>query len=205
MQLTNEFCIPAGVDQAWAVLTDLSRVVPCLPGASLDALDGPDFTGQMAVKLGPMSLKYAGSGTLHPDEQARRIIVVATGGEQRGGGSAEATISATLSAAGATTTQVRVETDLALSGRPAQFGRGIMMEVAGRMLDSFATNLASELSSAPAGEAVARADEVSQPVARTAAEPLDLGNIGLVPALKRAVPVAAVVVVGVAIWRLRRR
>lgn len=201
MQLTNEFSIPAGAEQAWAALTDLQRVVPCLPGASLDTLDDADFTGKMAVKLGPMSLRYAGSGTLLAEADTRRIVVDAKGGEQRGGGSAAATITATLHPVDATRTTVRVDTDLALSGRPAQFGRGIMMEVAGRMLDSFAANLEQELSS----HAVRESADAAQPAPRPPAEPLDLTGVGLVPVLKRVVPVVAVaaLVAGVVVWRRR--
>jgi len=204
VQLTNEFSIPAGAEQAWAALTDLQRVVPCLPGASLDTLDDADFTGKMAVKLGPMSLRYAGSGTLLAEQNARRIVVDAKGGEQRGGGNAAATITATLHPVDATRTTVRVDTDLALSGRPAQFGRGIMMEVAGRMLDSFATNLAQELSTVPTGEPAS--DSPAAPaIDRAAAEPLDLAGVGLVPVLKRAVPVAAAALVVAWLIRQRRR
>lgn len=196
MELINDFTIAAGVDEAWPVLTDLSRVVPCLPGASLDSVDGNAFTGGLKVKLGPMSLAYKGEGKLSPDEVARSIVVEATGGEQRGGGSAAATITAVLEPLASDRTRVRVRTDLDLSGKPAQFGRGIMVDVAGRMLDTFASNLERELQSAPAAES-ARAP---------ANEPLDLGAAGLVPVLKRVVPaLVGSVVVGILVRRLVQR
>lgn len=198
MELINDFTIAAGVDEAWPVLTDLSRVVPCLPGASLDSVDGNAFTGGLKVKLGPMSLAYKGEGKLSPDEVARSIVVEATGGEQRGGGSASATITAVLEPLADDRTRVRVRTDLDLSGKPAQFGRGIMVDVAGRLLGTFATNLERELQTAPAG--------VAGSPAAPSSEPLDLGAAGLAPVLTRLAPVVVgSVVVGLVVRRLVRR
>uniref|UniRef100_UPI0037CA3456 SRPBCC family protein n=1 Tax=Nocardioides terrisoli TaxID=3388267 RepID=UPI0037CA3456 len=163
------------------MLTDLSRVVPCFPGASLDSVDGQAFTGRMTIKLGPMRLSYKGDGKIAPDEGARTIIMEAGGGEVRGGGSAEATITAALTPVADDRVRVRVTTDLDLSGKPAQFGRGIMVDVASRLLDAFATNLERELESVPS------LTETPAPAAST--EPLDLGAAGLLPLVKRAVPV----------------
>ncbi|WP_310961301.1 SRPBCC family protein [Nocardioides marmorisolisilvae] len=181
MQLSNDFTIAASADEVWPVLTDLSRVVPCFPGASLDSVDGQAFTGRMTIKLGPMRLSYKGDGKIAPDEGARTIIMEAGGGEVRGGGSAEATITAALTPVADDRVRVRVTTDLDLSGKPAQFGRGIMVDVASRLLDAFATNLERELESVPS------LTETPAPAAST--EPLDLGAAGLLPLVKRAVPV----------------
>ncbi|HET9498948.1 MAG TPA: SRPBCC family protein [Marmoricola sp.] len=198
MELINDFTIAASADEAWPVLTDLSRVVPCLPGASLDSVDTNTFTGGMKIKLGPMSLSYKGEGKISPDHVARSIVVEATGGEQRGGGSAAATITAVLEPLDVSRTRVRVTTDLDLSGKPAQFGRGIMVDVAGRILGTFASNLERELQAAPMEEKV--------PAPGSSSEPLDLGAAGLLPVLKRVVPVlVGSVVVGLVVRRLARR
>lgn len=194
MELINDFTIASSADQAWPVLTDLSRVVPCLPGATLDSVDGNAFTGGMRIKLGPMSLAYKGEGKLSADEPARSIVVQANGGEQRGGGSAAATITAVLEPLGADRTRVRVTTDLDLSGRPAQFGRGIMVDVAGRLLGTFATNLERELQTTSA--------RVEDPAPARSNEPLDLGAAGLVPVLKRVAPIVVGAVVGGLVVRL---
>lgn len=203
MELNNDFTIAASAEEAWPVLTDLSRVVPCLPGATLDSVDGNAFAGGLAIKLGPMGLRYKGEGKLSADEVARSIVVEATGGEQRGGGSAAATITAVLEPLGADRTRVRVVTDLDLTGKPAQFGRGILVDVAGRLLDTFASNLEEQLQAPPAP---AGSDTQSVEPAAVDRAPLDLGAAGLVPVLKRVAPVAiGSVILGLVVRRLVRR
>lgn len=197
MQLTNDFTIRAGWEEAWPVLTDLTRVVPCLPGASLDSVEGQTFVGRMSMRLGPMSLSYGGEGKISPDAAARSIVVEAAGNEQRGGGSAAATITAVLDPLSDDRTRVHVTTDLDLSGRPAQFGRGIMMEVASRLLDRFAADLERELQCTPPA--------AGQDAVAPAEEPLDLRSVGIAPVLKRVVPVlVGAAVTGLVLRRLAR-
>lgn len=196
MQLDNDFIVAASLAQAWPVLIDLERVVPCLPGASLDSVDGQTFTGQMTMKLGPMSLAYRGGGKLAAEEATRTIVVEAAGGEQRGGGSAAATITATLEPLDEIRTRVRVTTDLDLSGKPAQFGRGILVDVAGRLLSNFAIALEQELLS------------TSPTVAsdKPAVAPLDLGATTVLPLLKRVGPaLLGAVALAVLVRHLTRR
>jgi carbon monoxide dehydrogenase subunit G len=200
MQLNNDFTIASSVEEAWPVLTDLSRVAPCMPGATLDSVDGNAFTGRMAIKLGPMSLAYKGEGKIFPDEAARSIVMDVAGGEQRGGGRAAAKITAVLEPLAADRTRVRVVSDLELSGKPAQFGRGILVDVAGRLLSTFAANLESELRATPL-------EPASSGAASTAgAQQLDLGAAALAPLLKRVAPVVlGTIVVGFIVRQLVRR
>lgn len=198
MLLRNEFFVPAGVEEVMPVLLDLERVVNCLPGAALDAVQGDAFEGRMSVRLGPMQLSYRGAGTLTADEPGRRIVVEAKGSEQRGSGSATATIVATLREGGADKTLVQVETDLDITGKPAQFGRGMLQEVAGRIIGVFAEQLEAQL---------VQGTEAS--AADAPAEPLDLLKLTGSPLLKRGLPIAAgallaVCAVTLLVRRLRR-
>ena len=147
MQLENSFHVPLPVDEAWRVLLDAERSVPCMPGARLDSASGDDCTGSIKVKLGPINLTYQGRASITAkDETAHRAVIDARGKDQRGNGTAAAVITATLAADGGGT-RVDVVTDLTITGRPAQFGRGVMTDVGDKMLAQFAEKLAA--SSAP--------------------------------------------------------
>ncbi|MFF5991610.1 SRPBCC family protein [Prauserella flavalba] len=161
MRLDHEFTVPAPIDEVWKAVLDPERVAPCMPGATLTSVEGDTFKGTVKVKLGPVSLLYKGSGEfLEKDEGARQIKIKASGKDARGAGTAAATVTVTLAAEG-DTTKGAVATDLNVTGRPAQFGRGMISEVGGKILDTFAGNLAEELGAkgedttpgqAPAGE-----------------------------------------------------
>jgi carbon monoxide dehydrogenase subunit G len=148
MKLEHEFTVPAPVEEAWKVLLDVERVAPCMPGATLLTVDGDQFTGTVKVKVGPIQVTYKGQAKFASlDETAHRAVIEATGKEARGSGTAAATVTAVLVAAGGSTTNVKVETDLDVTGRPAQFGRGVMAEVAAKLIGQFANCLADELGS----------------------------------------------------------
>jgi len=150
VKLEHSFVVPADLDTVWAAVLDPERVAPCMPGASLSEVDGDAFKGTVKVKVGPISLQYKGSGEfLEKDEAARRVVIKASGKDTRGNGTASATVTVTLRAEGSGTAGA-VDTDLSITGKPAQFGRGLISEVGGKILDSFATCLASKL--APAQE-----------------------------------------------------
>jgi carbon monoxide dehydrogenase subunit G len=152
MQLTNEFSVTVPVEQAWAVLLDVEKVAPCMPGATLTSFDGEAFTGEVKVKLGPVSLTYGGKGRfVERDAAARHVVVEASGKDSRGRGTASAKVSATL-LADDMGTRVKVTTDLTVTGSPAQFGRGMIADVAKRLVDQFATCLAATLKEEPAAE-----------------------------------------------------
>lgn len=141
MLLTNTFTVPVSADKAWEALLDLPRVAPCLPGASVDSFDGTVCRGRVKVKLGPISLQYRGVMTIESqDADNRRLQMAGTGKEVKGAGSATATIVATLTEEPGST-RVTVETNLGLTGKPAQFGSGILTEVSDRLIATFARNL----------------------------------------------------------------
>lgn len=149
MRLDHRFTVPAPIDEAWRVLLDLPRIAPCMPGASLTEFDGEQFTGTVKVKLGPVSLTYKGKGRFtEVDESAHRAVISASGKESRGSGTAAATITATLVDDGDDTTAVNVVTELTVTGRPAQFGRGMLADVGDRLLGQFSECLATKLGEA---------------------------------------------------------
>ncbi|MBA2550079.1 MAG: SRPBCC family protein [Nocardioidaceae bacterium] len=137
MDLTHQFTVPASIEETWAAFNDLERVAPCFPGATLTSVEGDDFTGACKVKLGPISLQYTGTGRfVQRDEAAHRAVIEAKGKDKRGNGTAAATVTAQLSEA-ADGTLVEVSTDLAITGKPAQFGRGVMQDVSNKLLGQF--------------------------------------------------------------------
>jgi carbon monoxide dehydrogenase subunit G len=145
VQLEHQFTVPAPPEVVWAAVVDPARVAPCMPGATLTEVDGSEFAGSVKVKLGPVSLLYKGSGQfVEIDEQSRRVVIKASGKDSRGNGTASATVTVTLKADGANT-HGTVVTDLAITGKPAQFGRGMISEVGGKILDTFAAALAAQL------------------------------------------------------------
>ncbi|HET9141029.1 SRPBCC family protein [Actinophytocola sp.] len=165
MQLEHTFRVPADLDTVWQAVLDPELVAPCMPGATLTAVDGSAFSGQVKVKLGPISLLYKGAGEfLETDEQARKVIIKASGKDSRGNGTAAATVTVALRADGAETVG-SVLTDLSITGKPAQFGRGMISEVGGKILDSFASCLSSKLAPAPAEPEPAPRLAVVEPVA----------------------------------------
>jgi uncharacterized protein len=150
MELDHEFTVAAPVDEAWDVMVDLDRVVPCMPGAALTSYDGDAFEGTVKVKLGPVSMTFTGKGRfVERDADSRTMVVEASGKDARGGGTAKATVRAALTAAGADSTDVKVHTDLAVTGRAAQFGRGMIADVSGRLLGQFTDCLQGRLASGP--------------------------------------------------------
>jgi len=210
MQLEHEFTVPAGVDDAWQVLLDIARIAPCLPGATLTSVDGDEFTGNVKVKVGPITVAYGGSGRFVAKDDEKHVAVIeASGKETRGAGTARATVTATLYDDPPDTRVVAV-TDLAITGRPAQFGRSVLADVGAKLVGQFADCLAVELAASPPSEAsdatAGAARTVSTPPAVTTrgAEPIDLIGAAGVPMLKRLAPIAAAAIVLLIVWRRRR-
>jgi len=128
MELEHSFTIPVPPEQAWQVLLDVEQVAPCMPGATVDAVDGDQIKGRIKVKVGPVSLTYAGTARFtERDEQAKSVTLEASGKETRGSGTAAATVRSTLQGEGDGQTRVVVHTTMSVTGRPAQFGRGVMV------------------------------------------------------------------------------
>jgi carbon monoxide dehydrogenase subunit G len=165
VQLENSFTVPVPIDEAWRVLLDIERIAPCMPGAALDSVDGDDFTGRVKVKLGPINLTYQGKASfIEKDEAAHKAVIDARGKDQRGNGTAAAVVTAKLAAEGAIT-RVDVLTDLNITGRPAQFGRGVMTDVGNKLLGQFADKLAAQLGEGDAQGDAARAGAAAQAAA----------------------------------------
>src|SRR3984893_8388584 len=152
MELEHSFTIRVPPEQAWEVLLDVEQVAPCMPGATIDAVDGDVISGRIKVKVGPIALTYAGRARFtEKDEQARVVVLEASGKETRGTGTASATVRSTLQDLGGQT-RVTVHTTMNITGRPAQFGRGVMVEVGSKIIERFAANVAAQLATgAPAG------------------------------------------------------
>src|SRR6516225_8982081 len=142
IELDNSFTVPVPPDQAWDVLLDVTRIAPCMPGATCDEFEGDVVNGRVKVKVGPVSLTYRGTAKFtERDPEARIAVVEASGKETRGAGTASATVRASL-APDPSGTLVTMHTEMNVTGRPAQFGRGVMVEVGGKLVDQFAANLA---------------------------------------------------------------
>jgi uncharacterized protein len=231
MELEHRFSVPVPVAQAWDVLLDVERIAPCMPGATVESFDGETIEGRVKVKVGPIQVTYAGTAKfVEKDEADRRAVIDANAKEARGSGTAAATITAVLTDAGGST-DVIVTTDLQITGKPAQFGRGVMVEVGNKILGKFADCLADELSGRPAttavppaagGETAAAAAGISESTTASGAqattpppplrrvqeeEAIDLLDTAGLPVLKRVLPVVGVVVLLLVVWRLvaRRR
>lgn len=141
MELINEFDVSVPVDTAWNVLTDVERIAPCLPGAQLQEIEGDEYRGVVKVKVGPIQAQYKGKATfVERDDTAHRAVLEATGRDTRGQGNASAMITAQLEPS-ATGTHVTVTTDLTVTGKVAQFGRGVMADVSAKLLSQFVDNL----------------------------------------------------------------
>jgi len=155
MDLKNEFTVDAPIERAWAVLTDVETIAPCLPGAQLQEIEGDEYRGIVKVKVGPITAQYKGKATfVEQDQAAGRVVLKGEGRDTKGQGNASALITAQLTAISPTRTLVTVETDLTVTGKVAQFGRGVMADVSGKLMDQFAKNLSAKVLS-PSGSAAA--------------------------------------------------
>ena len=227
MQLVNEFVVPRGIDETWAVLTDVERIAPAMPGAQLTGVEDGQYNGTVKVKVGPVTAAYRGVASFRElDEVSHHVVLDATGKESTGRGRAAAVVTADLVPEG-DQTRVTVTTDLTISGPLAQFGRGAIAEVSTRLLNQFVDNLkATVLDSAPppalaaepagaseaatAAEAARSAPAAQRPpavVADTAGAGPAAGSVNLLavawwPILKRLIPVIVVVaaIVVLTVW-----
>ena len=216
MELSNEFTVDAPVDQTWAVLTDLERIAPCMPGAQLTEVEGDEYRGNIKIKVGPITAQYKGAATfVSRDEASHTAVLKAEGRDTRGQGNASANITATLVPAGAGT-KVTVNTDLTITGKVAQMGRGVLADVSAKLLDQFVDSLerdvlagATPADPAPEPQKTADAPPMAEPAAgprkidSPEAKPIDLLSTTGAPMAKRVGPVVGVIVV--LLWLLRRR
>lgn len=177
MQLDHEFTVPVPPAQAWPVLLDIDRIAPCMPGATVTKIDGDDFEGTVKVKVGPITVTYGGSASfLEKDESARRAVIEARGRETRGSGTATARVTAQIFDQGDDTSRVVVNTDLSITGKPAQFGRGVMVDVGNKLIGRFADCLAGQLSGDQPVAAPAPAPAGAVPASQEAAASVTAGT-----------------------------
>ena len=153
MELTHGFTVPGTVEETWERFGDIADLAECFPGAQVTSVSGDSFEGTVKVKLGPVALVYAGSGSfVSRDEAAHRFVVEAKGRDKRGNGTAAATVTVSMTADGAAdATAVSVQTDLSITGKPAQFGRGMMQDVSDKLLGQFVACLEQRSTGEPAG------------------------------------------------------
>lgn len=172
MELTNEFTVAAPMEEAWALLLDIERLGPCMPGAEVTSFDGEAFTGTVKVKLGPVNQTYGGQGRfVSRDPETHTVVVEASGKDKRGSGTAKATVTGSLHPAEGGT-RVHVVTDLHITGPAAQFGRGMIADVAGKLTGQFAACLADELSQSTPPAPEPEAPELAAPVETAVPEPV---------------------------------
>jgi carbon monoxide dehydrogenase subunit G len=162
MDLSHRFSVPAPIDEAWNAFNNLEGLAPCFPGATVTSVDGDEFTGSVKIKLGPIALVYNGSGRyVERNDAERRVVIEARGKDKRGNGTATATVTASFAESGEQT-DIEVLTDLAITGKPAQFGRGVISDVSDKLLEQFVSCVSGRFAessvaaeNAPQAEAVA--------------------------------------------------
>jgi uncharacterized protein len=225
VKIEDNFRVEVPVEEAWKVLLDLERIAPCLPGAQLTEVEGDEYRGTVKIKVGPITAQYKGVAKIEEaDEANHKVVLQAEGRDTRGQGNASATVVATLAADGDGTT-VNIDTDLNITGKVAQFGRGVMADVSSKLLGQFAENLQRDVLSG--AEAVTVPNEAPRAATSAAdagtaptdggasgsvrkieskeAEPIDLmdaagGSVG-----KRVVPILAGLVVVLALRSVLKR
>jgi len=212
VELNHDFQVSVPIELAWAVLTDLERIAPCRPGAQLLEVEGDEYRGVVKVKVGPITAQYRGMAKfVDLDEAAHRAVLRAEGRDTRGQGTASATVTATLEGT-ESGTGVRIETDLDISGKVAQFGRGVLAEVSEKILDQFVRDLeanvlsggeptAAENDGVPAGDG----DTTRRVIDSPAAQPVDLLDAAGGSVFKRVIPLVVAFVLFTIVRRLRRR
>jgi carbon monoxide dehydrogenase subunit G len=209
MDLNHEFVVNVPVDQAWQILTDLERIAPCLPGAQLTEVEGDTYRGQVKIKVGPILAQFKGQASfVSRDDIAHKATLKGEGRDTTGKGNASAMITAELTSVSPTSTKCTVHTDLSISGKVAQFGRGALADVSDKLLAQFSENLNQLISASPAiaepTAQVAAPAEPQQPAIRKIdgpeVAPLNLLDTAGSTIAKRAIP--AVIVLAVLVFAL---
>ena len=203
MEINNSFEVKAPIDVAWATLTDLARIAPCLPGATLTSIEGDVYKGHVTVKVGPIVAKFGGQAIFQErNDTAHRAVLKGEGRDSTGKGNASAIITAQLEVVDADTTRCTVNTDLTITGKIAQFGRGALADVSDKLLKQFVVNLESTVLTQEANNVINPTSEIAGE-----AQPLNLlGSTGVslaLPVLKRIAPVLILVAAAIA-WLVAR-
>jgi carbon monoxide dehydrogenase subunit G len=211
MEIANSFRVSTPIADTWKVLLDIEGIAPCLPGAQLQEIEGDEYRGIVKVKVGPITAQYKGTATLaEVDEAGRRLVIDATGRDTRGQGNATAAIVVTMTDDG-DGTRVEVVTDLAITGKVAQFGRGVLVDVSSKLLRQFVENLERDvLASHNTGQTGEQtADPAPEPetaelrrIESKEVEPIDLFDMAGESAAKRLIPVGIGALVLFLVWRI---
>src|ERR1700761_3580654 len=216
MQLENEFAVPVPVSQTWSTLLDVQRIAPCMPGATVERVDGDEVAGRVRVKVGPIALSYAGTARfITKDEAEHRIVLEANGRETKGSGTAAAKVETQMIDEGSAT-RVKVLTDLDVTGKPAQFGRGVMSDVAGKLTDQFAACLAKQVQAADGADEAARggagtggapgqASQAAEAPAPSASQAAGQGKVAALPGGTAAEPPDSLDLIGTVAMPLVKR
>ena len=196
MELNNDIEVNASTDEVWDAFNTPEKIAPCLPGAELQENEGDEFHGIVKIKVGPITAQYKGTATyLERNGEEKRVVIKGDGRDVRGAGNASAVITAQLSEISSTTTQVSVKTELTITGKVAQFGRGAISDVSAKLMTQFAKNLESLLESS---ESAGSAEELPDQSDQNDEEALNLLGVVALPLLKRfGIPV---IVAGVAVF-----
>jgi carbon monoxide dehydrogenase subunit G len=220
MEIADSFRVSTPIAYTWKVLLDIEGIAPCLPGAQLQEIEGDEYRGIVKVKVGPITAQYKGTATLaEVDEAGRRIVIDASGRDTRGQGNAKASIVVTMLEEG-DGTRVEVVTDLAITGKVASFGRGVLVDVSSKLMRQFVDNLerdvlatqndppeaptaAAEAPAAPAAQAVPAPTELRR-IDSKAAEPIDLLEMAGGSSAARLVPIGIGLLIVFVLWRLLR-
>ncbi len=203
MDLNHEFIVNVPVNDAWVILTDLERIAPCLPGAQLTEIEGETYRGQVKVKVGPIVAQFKGQASfVSRDDIAHRAMLKGEGRDTTGKGTASAIITAQLTSMTPTSTKCTVVTELTISGKVAQFGRGALADVSDKLLAQFSENLNQLINSSPAPATTATtsappavASQEIRKIESAEVAPLDLLGTAGAPILKRAIPVVVALIV----------
>jgi len=226
MEITDSFRVSTPIDATWNVLLDIEGLAPCLPGAQLQEIEGDEYRGVVKVKVGPITAQYKGTAKLaEVDETNRRIVIDAAGRDTRGQGNAKATIVVTMSPEGAGT-KVDVATDLSITGKVAQFGRGVLADVSSKLMGQFVENLERDVLTSAGGGDTSHAGGAYEQALEAAvaaapapvngstsgprridgpeAEPVDLLDIAGDSVAKRLIPIGITALVVFVLWRILR-
>jgi carbon monoxide dehydrogenase subunit G len=205
VELEHSFTVPADIDTAWNTLLDVERIAMCMPGATLISVEGDTFKGEVKIKLGPVTMVFGGTASfVDKDVANHRLVINASGSETKGTSTAQATVTTQLVAESPTLTRVDVNTDLAITGKPAQFGRGVMSDVAGRIIGQFAGNLEGVVAAGSGTSNATSSDSsaTSAAMPAPAADAIDMMEVAGGALAKKLIPVALVVVAVVVAWIL---
>ena len=196
MELNNEIDVNAPIQEVWEAFNTPERIAPCLPGAELQEVDGNNFNGLVKIKVGPITAQYKGTASyLEKDEDAQKVVIKGDGRDTRGAGNASATITAQLSEISPGVTNVNVRTELTITGKVAQFGRGAISDVSGKLMTQFAQNLEQLLEPSAKTEKETAETDTNSNENETTDNELNLLSVVAIPVLKRVgIPIAALAI-----------